>query len=91
MTNKEFENALHRTLGRECIKVTNMVSLSIGRHDKERMGFVIIDWSTDASGYGDGDIVTLPLGTRWKNVKDTFCLMNNYSQANTRRPEEYTI
>jgi hypothetical protein len=78
MDNLQFETGLKRWVGRELIKVRNKVSLSIGRFDKNTKGFVIIDWAED------GDIVTLPLGTRWQHVKSTFCLMNNASEYNEK-------
>ncbi len=70
---------MRKVLGIWVLKEQNHVTLSLGQFDKDRKGFVIIDWNEH------GDIVTLPQGTRWKFIKDTFCLMNNNSISNNRR------
>jgi hypothetical protein len=58
------------------IKENHKVTLEIGAFDSARRGFVITDHCQN------GDVVTLPLGVRYKQVKEVFCLMSNMSLAN---------
>lgn len=58
------------------IKEKNNVTLEIGDFDSTRRGFVITDHNPQ------GDVVTVPLGIRYKQVKQLFCCMSQNSITN---------